>query len=118
LGEFSPYWANFRQIGRIFANRAIVYFGTVFENLQKQPKIFGATAISAEKKVTYMLLLTKNRLGLILGYILQTHPVTLSHREVYKQLINYYRIFFPRYLHFIRHNEPDSPKQLLIWNAK
>jgi hypothetical protein len=62
------------QIGRIFAQWAIVYFGQFFENHKSSPN-FCATF---PKIIDYMLTLTKLVLGDLLGYFFTNssgHPV-------------------------------------------
>jgi hypothetical protein len=61
------------QIGRIFAQSAIVYFGQFFKNYTSSPNVWGTLF----QRIDYVLILTINGLGYILGDFLQTHLVTL-----------------------------------------
>jgi hypothetical protein len=62
------------QIGRIFAQRAIVYLGNFLKiTYISSPNLYAIFPIS----IKHVLILTKNGLGYVLGDFFQTHLVTL-----------------------------------------
>jgi hypothetical protein len=66
-------WRQDDQIGRIFAQWAIVYYEQFFENYRSSPHL----CYTVFTGIDYVLILTKNGLGYILGHFSQTHLVTL-----------------------------------------
>jgi hypothetical protein len=61
------------QIGRIFAQWTIVYFGQFFDNYKSGQHFYASFFLS----IDYVLILTKKRVGLHFARFLQAHLVTL-----------------------------------------